>query len=227
MYNFRFRMTRGGSSKLSSSSYSYREPLHEKPIFHYIIILLIIATLTVSIVALINTNQLKDALVPQTINVNDFLQKLTSHDETRAFVGISPLNIIQVNNNNIANLQSQISGLDASYINDYIVQYTDAIVIYDYDDDVIKGTVSLQQPQQGQLPADFYDKLNAHPELQGLENEQPVGGQLDEASLNTLKQQFPDVYANTKVGDFLLRYSTRLIIYDSNQDRIVNSVNLG
>lgn len=85
----------------------------------------------------------------------------------------------------------------------------------------------IQQPQQAQLPADFLTKLNAHPELQGLENEQPIGGQLDADSLNTLKQQFPDVYLNAKVGDFLLRYTTRLIIYDYNADVIVNAVNLG
>ena len=81
--------------------------------------------------------------------------------------------------------------------------------------------------RQAQLPADFLAKLNAHPELAGLENEQPVGGQLDQASLGTLRQQFPNVYANAKVGDFLLRYSTRLIIYDYNSDAIVNAVDLG
>jgi len=100
-------------------------------------------------------------------------------------------------------------------------------VIFDYDNDAIKGIVSLQQPQQAQLPADFYSKLNAHPELSGLENEQPIGGQLDAPSLETLKQQFPDVYANAEVNDYLLRYQTRLIIYNYNNDVIVNAVNLG
>jgi len=85
----------------------------------------------------------------------------------------------------------------------------------------------LQQPQQAALPEDFYAKLNAHPEISGLENEQPIGGQLDQASLDTLRQQFPQVYANAKVGDFLLRYTTRLIIYDYNADAMVNAVNLG
>jgi len=84
----------------------------------------------------------------------------------------------------------------------------------------------LQQPQQAQLPADFFTKLNKHNELQGLQNQQPIGGQIDAASLAILKQQFPDVYANAKVGDFLLRYQTKLIIYDYNNNRIVNAVNL-
>ena len=143
------------------------------------------------------------------------------------YVGVAPLNIIQVNNNNIANLQAQVNWLDLSYIWNFIIQYADKIVIYDYDNDKIKGAVSLQQPQQAQLSADFFTKLNKHAELQGLESQQPMGGQLDAASLNTLKQQFPDVYANAKVGDFLLRYQTKLIIYDYSQDKIVNVVNLG
>tara|TARA_Y100000294_G_scaffold176749_1_gene200074 strand:- start:921 stop:1583 length:663 start_codon:yes stop_codon:yes gene_type:complete len=220
-------MAKGSSLKSSHSSYTYRELFHEKPVFHAVMFLLLLATLTISVIALIKTNQITGAVVADTVNVNDFLQKLTSHDETKAYVGVSPLNIIQVNNNNIANLQSQITGLDSSYIGDFIVQYTDAIVIYDYDKDAIKATVSLQQPQQGQMPADFYTKLNVHPELQGLESEQPVGGQIDAATLATLQQQFPNVYTNAKVGDFLLRYSARLVIYDYNQDRIVNAVNLG
>ena len=217
---------RGG--RLKSSRYasysSHSEPLHEKPIFHYIIVLLIIATLAVGILALINTYQLKKALIPKRVDINDFLKKLTSHDEAKDYVGVIPLNIVQINNDNIANLQTQINGLDLSYIKDFIVQYADRIVIYDYDKDEIKGSISLQQ--QAEFPDDFFTKLNKHAELEGLQNEQPTGGQLDETSLNTLRLQFPDVYANAKVGDFLLRYDTKLIIYDYIQDKIINAVSL-
>lgn len=220
-------MARGGNLN-SSSNYSGSNPaaLHEKPIFHYAIILLVVAALVVSILALVNTYQLKSAIIPKTISPEQFLKKLTAHAEMKPYVGTSPLNIIQINSNNLANLQSQISGLDMSYIGNFMVQYTDRIIIYDYENDKIKGSVSLQQPQQGQLPADFFTKLNKHAELQGLQNEQPVGGQLDESSLATLKQQFPDVYRDAKVGDFLLRYKTRLIIYDYSADKIINAVSL-
>jgi len=222
-------MVRGGSLKsaLGHNYSSYNASSSEKPIFHYIIIILIIATLAVSTFALVTVNELKKVLIPDTVDVNDFLSKLTSHDQMKAYVGVAPLNIIQVSNDNIANLQAQINGLDASYIGDFIIQYTDAVVIYDYKGDNVKGTVSLQQPQQAQLPDDFNSKLYSHPELQGLENEQPIGGQIDAATLNTLKQQFPEIYANTKVGDFLLRYTTKLIIYDYNANVVVNSINLG
>jgi len=205
----------------------FNEPFHKSSAFHYIIILLIIATLFVSGLVLLDVKQLKSSLLPQTIDADDFLNKLTAHDETKALVGVAPLNIIQINTNNIANLQTQIDGLDTSFLGSFIVQYTDSVVIYDYNNDIILGTVSLQQPQQAELPEDFLTKLNAHPELAGLEAEQPIGGQIDQASLNTLRQQFPDVYADAKVGDFLLRYTTRLIIYDYNVDAIVNAVDLG
>src|SRR3989338_6843581 len=203
-------------------AYYAHEHIYEKPAFQYLLILAILATFIISAFSLINTYQLKKSLVPSTLGVEDFLKKLISHEGMKAYVGVAPLNIVQITNSNFANLQSQISGLDVTYIGNYIVQYTDRIVVYDYKNNQVRGSVSLQQPQQGQLPADFFTKLNIHPELQGLQNEQPVGGQLDAASLETLKQQFPEVYANAKIGDFLLRYSTRLIIYDYNANRIVN-----
>ncbi|MBI2658148.1 hypothetical protein HYX08_05640 [Candidatus Woesearchaeota archaeon] len=202
----------------------YRHLL-ERPAFRYFIVFSIIATLAISAFSLYGVYQLKKTLVPEKIDTNDFLEKLTSHEEMKPYIGISPLNIVQINSNNFAGLQSQISGLDISYIGSFIVQYKEGIVVYDYENDIVKGTLAFEQ-QSPQLPADFFQKLNKHPELQGLQNEQPVGGQLDEASLATLKQQFPDVYANAKVGDFLLRYKSKLVIYDYISDRIVNAVNL-
>ena len=216
----------------SSSYNSYSEPIHEKPIFHYALFVLVILSVIISVFAFINANHLKkiiltgNVIASSTATANDFLKKLTSHNEMKDYVGVAPLNIVQINNNNLANLHAQISGLDSSYIGNFIVQYTDRIVVYDYANDRLRGVVSLQQPQQGQLSNDFFTKLNKHSELQGLQNQQPIGGQLDQTTLNTLKQQFPDVYANAKVGDFLLRYQTKLVIYDYNQDNIVKVVNL-
>ena len=36
----------------------------------------------------------------------------------------------------------------------------------------------------------------------------------------------PDVYKDAKVGDALLRYTTALVIYDYNNDNVVNAVAL-
>lgn len=192
--------------------------------FNIIVVFLLVVTFVISVVALNNTIELKKSL-PQTVDVNQFLAKLTSHEEMAAFVGISPLNIIQVNQQNLANLQAQIAGLDASYIGDHIIQYQEAIVIYNFDADTIKGQVQFTQPTN-QLPGDFFQKLGAHSEAQGLENEQPVGGQLDQQTLLTLQQQFPQIYNQAKAGDFLLRYQTRLIVYDYAADEIVVAVSL-
>ncbi|HLC50426.1 MAG TPA: hypothetical protein VJI97_03275, partial [Candidatus Nanoarchaeia archaeon] len=192
----------------------------------YALLLLVVVSLIVSTATLVYVYKIKTAVVPQTINLEDFLKKLTAHEEMKGYVGVAPLNVIQINNNNFANLQQQISGLDVSYVGSFILQYTDRVVVYDYAKDQIKGSVALQQPDQGQLPADFAAKLYSHPETNGLQNEQPSGGQIDAASLATLKQQFPEVYANAKVGDFLLRYAKVLVIYDYQQDKIVNAVQL-
>ncbi len=218
-------MARDVKLGIGSSSYTYKPNIHERSSFHYALITFIIISLVVSTMTLVYVVQLKKAILPNTINTSDFLKKLTAHAEMKAYVGVAPLNIIQINNNNFANLQTQISGLDTSYIGNFLVQYTDRIVVYAYEKDQIRGAVALQQPQ-GQVPENFFAKLNKHPELKGLQYEQPIGGQLDEPSLNTLKQQFPDVYANAKVGDFLLRYKTKLIIYDYNADSVVNAVDL-
>ena len=199
------------------------EPFHESPAFHYSLAVISVLALVLSIYAL---NSINNPSSEQQISVEDFLQKLTANEQMSSFVGVSPLNIVQVNVNNLPNLQAQIANLDTSYIGNFIVQYTDVLVIYDYDSNEIKGTVSLKQ-QQPQLPADFFTKLNVHPELQDLGAEQPVSGQIDEATLSTLQQQFPQVYENAKAGDFLVRYQARLVIYDYNSDQIINSVSLG
>jgi hypothetical protein len=193
----------------------------------YAVLVLVIVSVVLSALAYFKVAALEKALVPQTVSIDDFLKKLTSHEETKSFIGVSPLNVVQITQNNLANLQSQLSGLDVSYVGSYIVQYPNSIIVYDYENDELKGVVALQQPTAEQLAQDFNAKLYAHPEMAGLQNEQPLGGQLDAQSLATLKQQFPDVYANAKEGDFLLRYSTKLVIYDYQNDRIVNAVDLG
>jgi len=221
-------MPKKDSPKINGDSIpsgKYNWHWHGKPIFHYIIVLLVIANLAVSTSTLIIANQIKKSYLSKTVNVNDFLKKLTAHNEMTNYTGVVPLNIIQINSNNIDSLRTQINGLDVSYIGAFIVEYSDKIIIYDYDNDKLRLTSSLHQAQE-QLPTDFLAKLNKHIELQGLQNQQPVGGKLDKSSLDSLKQQLPAVYANAKVGNFLLRYKTKLIIYDYNNDKIVNAVNL-
>ena len=187
----------------------------------YIILITTIITLGISIYTLNEVRTFKSAIFPQTVSLDQFLNKLTAHEELTDYKDIPPLNIIRIDNTNLANLQAQIAGLDTSFIGKYIVMYTNRMVIYDFDNDVIAGNVASQAPQQTQLPQDFSAKLLTHPELQGVENINPAGGIIDQASLDTLQQQLPDIYKDAKVGDYLLRYPDRLIIYDYQNDNIV------
>ena len=204
----------------------YSQHLHEKPLFKYAVAISIISTLIISIFILINVYQLKRTLLPTTVNVNDFIKKLTSHDELKNYIGVTPLNVVQVTSNNLAGLQSQVNGLDITNIGEFLVQYPGKLVLYDYKNDKIKGNVNQQQAPQPQLPADFFTKLNKHAELQGLQEQKPIGGQLDASSLNALRQQFPDVYSEAKVGDYLLRYQTKLVIFDYSQNKVIKAVDL-
>lgn len=193
-------------------------------IIGYLILIICIISLGISSYTLY---EIKKATQPApSIAINQFLAKLTAHNELANYKNIPPLNIIRIDNTNLANLQAQINGLDTSFIGSYVVQYTDRLVIYNLETDKILGNVPLQTQQQQQLPQDFFTKLLKHPELKGTEQTAPQGGIIDQASLQTLKQQLPDVYKDAKVGDYLLRYQDRLIIYNYQQDKIVNAVSL-
>ena len=49
--------------------------MHQKPIFHYVVIASVILTLISSAFTLYNVHQLKKAVIPRTININDFQKK--------------------------------------------------------------------------------------------------------------------------------------------------------
>jgi len=192
----------------------------------YTILIVCLLALGISAYTLIQVNSIKSVLQPAGIAINEFLGKLTAHSELTDYKDITPVNVVQITNNNIANLQSQIQGLDISYLGSYLVQYNDRIIIYDFEKDQIAANIQLQAPQ-AQLPADFFEKLAKHAELQGVETEAPTGGIIDEASLTSLRQQFPDVYQNANAGDYILRYSDRLIIFNYERNEVIGAFQLG
>jgi len=120
------------------------------------------------------------------------------------------------------NLKQQISGLNESFIGDYIVNYDDRVVIFDYE----SGNIVYDIPLQAQLPADFFTKLLVHPEVKGYENEKPNGRVLDQANLDQLKQTYPTLYKNAEAGDIVLQYSNLLVIYNYQNDQIKDTFNL-
>lgn len=189
----------------------------------YLILIVCITSLVVSSYTLY---EIKKQTQPaqQNTQINEFLGKLTAHDELTNYENITPLDIIMVDSKNLENLRTQIKGINESFIGTYLVQYADRLVIYDFENDLILGNIQTQARQQ--IPNDLFTKLLQHPELKGVEGTAPQGGILDQASLQALKQQLPDVYKDAQVGDYLLRYPDRLVIYNYQQNKIVNAISL-
>ena len=188
--------------------------------FNYLLIFLVLATLLISVYSAVTAYQLKNFIISKPLGINDILKKLAAHPEMKNYDGITPQNIVQITSGNLGGLQSQIKDLDVSFFGDFIVQYKDRMVVYNYANDTIKGSV----PVQPQLPQDFFVKLNKHPEMKSLQGQQPTGGgQLDAQTLESLKQQSPEIYKNAEAGDFVLKYQNKIIIYDYDKDKIINS----
>ncbi len=189
------------------------------PSILYLILIVSIISLAISSYTLYEFKKTTQPL--QGLTVNQLLSKLSAHDELADYKDTVPLNIMKIDSSNLPNLQAQINGLDISFIGNYLIQYSDRLLIYDFEADEITADIPLQTQQQ--MPPDFFTKLLQHPELEGLEQVQPQGKILDAASLEALKQQFPDIYKDAHAGEYVLIYPNKLIIYNYQQDRIVNS----
>jgi hypothetical protein len=70
------------------------------------------------------------------------------------------------------------------------------------------------------IPADFFTKALNHPEMKGLENSSPIGGRVTQQAFVQLTNYYPNIANSTQIGDFLLQYQDRIIIYDYQNDRI-------
>lgn len=150
----------------------------------------------------------------------DLLDKLAADPQLAAYKGIRPAAVIKVSQDNLENLKQQINGLDETFIGNYIISYSDRIVIYNYEAGQIVSNIALQAPAQQNLPNDFFTKLLAHPGMEGYGAENPNGRQLDQQALDQLKQAYPTLYKNAEPGDFVLQYSDKMIIYNYENDQI-------
>src|SRR5438552_17868603 len=70
------------------------------PIVHFAILLLALASLAVSSLALMKVNQVNKILVRQTSSVGDVLKKLTAHPEAKSYFGQPPVLFLQIDQNN-------------------------------------------------------------------------------------------------------------------------------
>ena len=210
-------------SSYSGKPYSYSRYSSINPLVVYAILFIAIVSLGLSIYSSAGVSGMKKILNPDVIKGEDVTKKATSHSELSDYSNTVPLNIVQITSSNLATLQSQIQGLDMSHLGKFLIQYPDRIVLYDFEKDSIDAQINIQQSQ---IPEDFFNKLYNHQEIKQFSGETPVGGILDQSSLDTLRQQMPEVYKDAKVGDALLRYTTALVIYDYNDDKVVNAVAL-
>ena len=157
--------------------------------------------------------------MPPTQEIYFDLDVQVDHDDVAAATIVTEQKLDMYYNMEI--LAEQIAGLDESYLNNFILNYGTFIIIYDYENDEIRGIVPLNTEGQGQFE-DFLQKLNAHPELSDVTGQVPEGGRLNDELLAQLSSQFPDVYQNAQSGDFVLRYPKKLVIYNYEQDVIRN-----
>jgi hypothetical protein len=186
-------------------------------VYSVLVFLVLLTTLALSMMAFYNSKQLKDFIIPKPLDVEDFMAKLKAHPEMSQ-LSENPLNIVQVTSANLPNLQAQIGNLDTSFLGSFLVQYKDFIVVYNYLNDTVKGTIDLRPL----FPQDFFEKLLKHPELKAYQSQQPSGGGvLDQTTLDTIKQQQPDIFRNAQVGQYLVIYQDRVFVVDYEKDRIV------
>ena len=70
------------------------------------------------------------------------------------------------------------------------------------------------------IPADFFTKILKHPEMSGLQNVSPIGGMVTQQAFVQLTNSYPSIANKTQIGDYLLQYQDKIIIYDYQNDRI-------
>ena len=151
----------------------------------------------------------------------DFVQKLTAHPETSGYANQNPT-ITQLTADQIAQGKQANAQLFANAkAGDYLLQWADLVLIYDYNADKIVATFKPQT-----APADFLTKLTAHTELSSYAGETPRVSIITQDALPQLKQQFPNLYSNAKAGDYVVRYTGKLVIYNYESNKIVDIFDL-
>jgi hypothetical protein len=153
---------------------------------------------------------------------NDILEKLTSKSELSSYRGLTGT-VVLITEENLAGLREQINGLDSTYVGKYIITYDDRLIIYDYANDRLDANILLRNQQY----ADLLTKLNNHPELAGYSGENPQGQQLTAAALAEGKSNYPDIYVNAAEGDFVLRFSDLIVVYNYETDTLKDAFKIG
>jgi len=152
----------------------------------------------------------------------DFGQKLMAHNEVSSYANqnLSSVNILDatlIEQGKTANPQL----FNNAKAGDYLLQWPDLFVVYDYKNDKIVSTFT-----PAKAPADFLQKLLVHPELKEFATETPRVSIITQDALPQLKEQFSNIYQNAKAGDYVVRFDSLLVIYNYDTDKLVDMFNL-
>lgn len=151
----------------------------------------------------------------------DFALKLFAHPEVQDHSGVNPTVTILDQQFLDTMRENNATFFDNAKVGDYLVEWQDLVVIYDYDNNVIINSLIPQQ-----APADLLIKVTAHEGLETYTAETPRVSIVTEDVLPQLLEQFPNIYANAQAGNYVIRYTDKLIIYDYENDFVVDSFDL-
>ena len=70
------------------------------------------------------------------------------------------------------------------------------------------------------------DKLLLHPEIENYNGRMAIITPLNEENLPELKEKYPNIYSDSKAGDYVFEYSDLLVVYDYKNDSIVKIFNI-
>ncbi|NQV09319.1 hypothetical protein HQ529_05705 [Candidatus Woesearchaeota archaeon] len=100
---------------------------------------------------------------------------------------------------------------------DYLFEWDDLTLVYNYEGDVIVNFLTREA-----LPADFGQKLFAHPEVADHVGTDPTITRIDDQFLETMRENSQEFFNSANIGDYLLEWSDLAVIYDYATDSLVN-----
>jgi len=160
-------------------------------------------------------DEIVDVLVFETIP-QDILLKLTAHKGLESYKNIRP-DVIKITQQNINNLMQQIDGLDETKIGNYIINYQDLVILYDYTKDIIIDSTRFEA-----IPQDLLLKLTAHEGMEQYKDIDPFKIIIvKEENFKAIKQQIADLDVS-HVDSYIVSYpDNRVIIYNYANDAIL------
>ncbi|HLD42948.1 MAG TPA: hypothetical protein VJB08_03090 [Candidatus Nanoarchaeia archaeon] len=184
--------------------------------------ILVIASLGISVYNLVSIkaapqNSITGAATSQQAQeVQEFLNQVTSIQGLEQYRNVNPLAIIQINEQNIAELQQQIAGVTNAHLGEIIIEYPNAIFIYDARTGSVARIISTQEAAANAI----LQRLNSHAELGDLRQITPAIGVISNESLIGLKAQYPSYFNDVTPGQLLVKYPQHLVVYDAQADTI-------